>query len=812
MAIIERIVTVYNDKGSKQALKDLNKLEDSFLNAGKNIAKAFGAAAFAAGALATKLAVDGVQAAVADQKSQALLAQALKTTAGASAEAIAGVEGYIAATQKAVSVTDDELRPSLATLVRATNDVAQAQKLQALALDISAGTGRDLQTVSLSLAKAISGNFGALTKLGVPLSDNIKKSKDLNAAFSELSKTYGGAASTRAQTFEYRLKGISIAFNEVLETLGYALLPVLEDFLQFVQADLIPQLEQFVTLNKDKIANALADFAKFAVKATKAVVAMFEGISNNIGAFKAFAAILVGTFVGGKVYAGVKLLIAAVTLLTASFRKQAAAGTAAGIATAFATGGTSAVAAAAGLAAFAVAAGTAFIALNKLNSGFKDTTTSIDKQSQVVKGHLADLNRLAQMTATATGGTVGADAKTSQEAINAEAARLNLIREGRIEEAARVAARQAEREALAQVIAEGQKYQDILQVLADTKITSEEIAVLAARWGMTVDAVKNYVAQFFAVADKKISTSEIEVLASAWGLSNEQVAKYLDFVQALKDGKLTSEEISALQEKWGMTVQEITQYADFVMKLRDFKVTDEEVVALGKAWGLTNAEVLAYFAGIGVPFDYKGTFIDPIAGIPTIWTDSTGAVDAYIKAVGNADDALAILAKNAAQNGKTVEDALNAATASATALASASQTSLAIASEANAVAEVARATAALADAEATAAQAAADAALAAARAAAAAASSVAGIGGGPNTNAFVSPGAFGASSTIGAIGRGEYESGVFGQGAGQGTTVNVTVNGSMISQDDLISTVRDGLLTGIGSGQATTYDPRIIKG
>ncbi|NBV62824.1 MAG: hypothetical protein EBR73_17530, partial [Rhodobacteraceae bacterium] len=220
MAIIERIVTVYNDKGSKQALNDLKKLEATFTNSAKKIAKAFGAATVAAAALATKLAVDGVQAAIADQKSQALLANALRNTTGANEAAIASVEDYISAQQKAVAVTDDELRPSLATLVNATKDVAQAQSLQNLALDISAGTQKDLQTVSLALAKAVGGNIGALTKLGVPLSADIKKSKDLNGALQELSKTFAGGASTRAQTFEGRMTAIRIAFGEALETLG----------------------------------------------------------------------------------------------------------------------------------------------------------------------------------------------------------------------------------------------------------------------------------------------------------------------------------------------------------------------------------------------------------------------------------------------------------------------------------------------------------------------------------------------------------------------------------------------------------------
>ena len=401
MAIIERIVTVYNDKGSKKALKDLKNLEDNFVNASKKIAKAFGAATLAAGALATKLAVDGVQAAIADQKSQALLANALRNTTGATDAAIAGVEDYIATQQRLVSVSDDELRPSLATLLNATRDVTEAQALQNLALNISAGTQKDLQTVSLALAKAVGGNIGALTKLGVPLSDGVKKSKNLNAALKELGDTFAGAASTRAQTFEGRMQGIRIAFGEALETLGYALLPVLEELATVFQTQLIPVFEQFISQNKDQIAQTLGDVIKFALGAAKALASMFKTISDNLTTFKVFAGILTGIFVGTKVYAGIIAVVGALKLLTAQFKRQAVAGTAAGTATAFATGGASAFAAAAGLTAFAAAAGLTWYAINSLTDAVNTNSGAIATNSQVINNHLKDLGRISQATAAA---------------------------------------------------------------------------------------------------------------------------------------------------------------------------------------------------------------------------------------------------------------------------------------------------------------------------------------------------------------------------------------------------------------------------
>jgi hypothetical protein len=120
---------------------------------------------------------------------------------------------------------------------------------------------------------------------------------------------------------------------------------------------------------------------------------MFKTIADNMTTFKIFAGILTGLFVGTAVFNGVKALIGIITLLTGAFGKQAVAGTAAGTATAFATGGASAFAAAAGITAFAAATGVAFLAINELTDGLDSNTKAVEKQSGVVFEHLKDLKR-----------------------------------------------------------------------------------------------------------------------------------------------------------------------------------------------------------------------------------------------------------------------------------------------------------------------------------------------------------------------------------------------------------------------------------
>jgi len=201
-----------------------------------------GAAAFTATAAAAYKAVEG---AAQDQKSQALLAQQLKATTGATFDQIAGVEEQIKTMMLATGIVDDKLRPAFAQLVRATGSVTEANDLMKISLDVSAGSGKELEAVTTALSKAATGNFAALGKLGIPLSDNIKKSKDMNLVTAELNKQFGGAAAVAADTFSGRLLRLKTGFGEVVESVGYALMPALEGAMSIISTKVMPVLDEF---------------------------------------------------------------------------------------------------------------------------------------------------------------------------------------------------------------------------------------------------------------------------------------------------------------------------------------------------------------------------------------------------------------------------------------------------------------------------------------------------------------------------------------------------------------------------------------
>jgi hypothetical protein len=346
-AVVARILTQYSDKGSKAAQKDIAKLGKQFDAFAKKTTRAFGIAAAAVGAFAIKVGKDAVQAAIADQKSQALLANSLRNTVGATDAAIASVEGYISKLQTTVGITDDELRPSLARLAAVTSNVADAQTLLGIALDVSAGSGKDLSSVVAAISKAALGNVSALTRLGVPLSQNTIKTKDFKTAMMELNNVFGGAAATRAGTLEYKLKILQIRFGEVLETLGYALLPVVEAFANSLQTDLLPQLEKWIAANQNQLIDGLKSASVAALQLLQAMVAFGKWVAENISLIKNFAIAMATIWATSKVIA----FASAIGKVITAMKALRTAGAAAAIATAFATGGTSVVAATAALAA-----------------------------------------------------------------------------------------------------------------------------------------------------------------------------------------------------------------------------------------------------------------------------------------------------------------------------------------------------------------------------------------------------------------------------------------------------------------------------
>lgn len=226
---------------------------------------AFAALGTAAGYAAIRIGKESVQAAIEDEASHVKLAKALRNTTSATNSQIASTEKWITSQQLAYGIADTKLRPAYATLARATKDLGQAQSLTTLAMDIAQGTGKDLEAVSLGLAKAYNGNLGALTRLGVPLDANIIKTKDFDAATKVLTETFGGSASAAADTYAGKMARMNESISEAKETLGQAFLPGLQKLVDYSTNTLIPTMQQVADgfAGKPKsVSNKLAQVGK----------------------------------------------------------------------------------------------------------------------------------------------------------------------------------------------------------------------------------------------------------------------------------------------------------------------------------------------------------------------------------------------------------------------------------------------------------------------------------------------------------------------------------------------------------------------
>ena len=251
---------------------------------GKKAAAAFAVAAAAAVAYGTKLAVDGVKAAIEDEAAQLRLAAALRSATGATEGQIKATEDFILQTSLATGVADDQLRPAMQRLAVSTKDTGEAQRLLSLALDISKGKGIELETVANALGRAQDGNTAALGRLGLGLSKAELSTLSFTEIQTKLSDLYGGAAATNAETFQGKIDRLKVAFDEAKESLGTALLPFVEQFITFLSEKGIPTLNGFIAgLTGDEgLSAALTETQRGAESFGKTIAAISGIISGFI--------------------------------------------------------------------------------------------------------------------------------------------------------------------------------------------------------------------------------------------------------------------------------------------------------------------------------------------------------------------------------------------------------------------------------------------------------------------------------------------------------------------------------------------------
>lgn len=274
-----------------RARRELNSVGDTSRRMGATMAKAGRVAAIGLAAVATAAVAGAVAAgklaagAAEDEQGARRYAQTLEKVTGATRAQIAASEAWITKQGEALGVTDDQLRPALSKLVTATKDVGQAQKLASLAMDVSAGTGKSLEQVSTALTRAQNGSVSSLSRLGINTKNAAGETISMREAVKRMSDTFGGAASSNAESLQGRLDRLKLRLSEAGEAIGYRLLPPLLDFADFAEAKGIPVIERIASTLAGALApplQAVGGFVGDLVARVQQMVGGFESGSSAL--------------------------------------------------------------------------------------------------------------------------------------------------------------------------------------------------------------------------------------------------------------------------------------------------------------------------------------------------------------------------------------------------------------------------------------------------------------------------------------------------------------------------------------------------
>lgn len=249
-------------RGVKGAENEVQGFGDKVAKFGKMAGAAFAVAGAAALAYGAVLLKQGVESAIADEAAQAKLATTLQNVTNATDAQIAAVENQILQTSLLTGLTDDQLRPSFERFVRATKDSDEALKLQKVAIDVAAGSGKSLEAVTNAMARAAEGNTGALSRLGVGLTAAQLKTMSMDEVTKSLATTFGGQAAQQADTFQGKMARLQVAFDEGKETIGSFVLDAVTPMINTIVNTVIPAVAGFIDSvgGKEGLTNAFKTY------------------------------------------------------------------------------------------------------------------------------------------------------------------------------------------------------------------------------------------------------------------------------------------------------------------------------------------------------------------------------------------------------------------------------------------------------------------------------------------------------------------------------------------------------------------------
>ena len=249
MTTTNLVVGIAAEYKGKPAFDKANKDVFGLAKGVKQLASAY--VGLAGAQKAFRLGQQSLKAFVADDAAAAQLTKTLSNL-GLAFNSV-DVENFISKTQQATGVLDDLLRPAFQSLLIATRDYGQAQKLLNLSLDIAAGTGKDVTAVSAALSKAYLGNYASLTRLGGGISKATVASGNFNEIITSLSANFKGDAAAAVKTYKGQLDLLKVSTENAKETIGEGLVVALSKISDNNIVNLTDAMDDFATSTAEVI-------------------------------------------------------------------------------------------------------------------------------------------------------------------------------------------------------------------------------------------------------------------------------------------------------------------------------------------------------------------------------------------------------------------------------------------------------------------------------------------------------------------------------------------------------------------------------
>lgn len=488
-AMIARILTQYSDKGSKKAQKDIQKLSDSYKGFAKTATKAFLSVFAAQKMLAySKMAV---KAFAADDKAAKVLSKSLDNLGLSYANP--QVKTFIADLETQFHVLDDQLRPAYQKILTSTGDWRKSQDLLKTALDLSAMSGLDVVSVAGDLSKAYVGNTKGLQKYGLGLTKTQLSAMSFEEILARIADVSKGQAEVAANSYAGALDALNVSAANAAETIGKSLIQAFQEAsgtngvgaMQGAIAGLSSGVGDAI-IGATRLAKIIGFFV-YNKKGTNPITQM-----NEFNAANAKKDMLERQKYGG----------------AAAVKYQATAQKAAD--------------------ALALKNAKSLAALAKQTA--KDKATAAAAQAKSAAAELATAKGVAALKALGINGTI-----TEKDPIQLEAARQNLVKQSLILHDAETQKQLSSLAAQLQLTTAATRYNDILNVIKDNKITDSEVHALAVKWGVTDEYVARYITHVTGIAAIDFSGFNSPGDAAATGWKNA-LAMLNAYFLAVKSG------------------------------------------------------------------------------------------------------------------------------------------------------------------------------------------------------------------------------------------------------------------------------------